>query len=177
MTALCESLLAHAATDDTGTLPPALADHVATCAGCQRLIAQLASTAAPSTAVAEPDAGFATRAEVGAQRVLDRRRRGRIAWATTGGAALAAVGVWAAVTSGAPTPAAPRSVAAITTPSLPAPVAPPTPASDDDLPAALVNLARAAHAAPHARPDRSWRRASASLAAYQSLLRSKGTTP
>ena len=119
MTALCESLLAHAATDDTGALPPALAEHVATCAGCQRLMAQLASTAAPSTAIAEPDAGFATRAEIGAQRLLDRRRRGRIAWATTGGAALAAVGVWAAVASRAPDAPAPRSVAAITTPAPP----------------------------------------------------------
>lgn len=179
MTPLCESLLAHAASDDAGALPPALAAHVATCAGCQRLMAQLtaaagAAAAAPAVAV---DDGFVARSERGAQRVLARRRRARIAWATSGGAALAALGVWAAMASRAPdAPPAARSLAAASTTADPAPpVAPPV--TTDDLPAALVNLARAAHAAPHPRADRRWQAASRSLAAYQSLLADQGATP
>ena len=174
----CDVLLEHLA--DGSALPPAVATHLAGCVDCQRMTRL--TGAARSVAPGVLDPGFSIRTVAGAGATLARRRRTRIAIGTSGGAALAAIGLWLAVPSRASEAQrveqqAPVAPTAVTSPGAPASavVAPPTPVTAEQLPAALVDFARAANPRRPLR-DPSFRRAAASLSSYSVLL-TKGNTP
>ena len=145
-----------------GSIDGEHADHVASCASCQRLVALPAQLGATKHAI-DPGLGFSSRMTVGAQqRIASRRRRQLAAGAFT---ALAACGVFAfLVTRGPDRP----EVAALQPGTQTDPKA--HPEIDPDV-ASLVHLARAERVHVSAR----WGALEKPLKPYRKLL--KGITP
>ncbi len=137
------------------------ADHVATCARCQRLVALPAQLGATKHAI-DPGLGFSARMTVGAQqRIASRRRRQVAAGAFT---ALAACGVFAFLAMRGPDRPEVATQGAQPTPNSP------RPEIDPDV-ASLVHLARAERVHVAAR----WGAIEKPLKPYRKLL--KGITP
>lgn len=178
----CDVLLEHLV--DGSALPPDLATHLAGCAACQRLTQLTGAARSPAPAAVDP--GFEVRTVAGAGAALARRRRTRIALGTSAGAAAAALALWLAIPTRPPATPAPMALATTaagsagaagsgSAPATPV-VAPPPPISAAQLPAALVQFARATERRRPLR-DPSFLRAAAPLTPYSALLLRKGTTP
>jgi hypothetical protein len=147
-----------------------LADHVATCERCQRVVDMPSKLGATRHEV-DPGLGFSARMTVGAQQRLAVRRRRRIAVGLASTVAAGAFGVFLMMrTPGAPAPSeTPTSSTAIKDDQPKEPVL--DVASDDDL-KALVDLADVDRSS---RISARWSHIRKPLAPYRKLV--EGVTP
>jgi hypothetical protein len=146
-----------------------LAEHAATCASCQGLVAMSSKLGATHHAV-DPGLGFTARMTVGAQHRIAARRRQRLALGLAATVASGAFGVFLVTRS--PERPAP-AIARQTELNPPTPEERPTTPEEDDL-AALVELAdvdRSRHVSAR------WGHIKKPLAPYKKLLRAEGETP
>jgi hypothetical protein len=147
-----------------------LAEHTATCARCQGLVAVSSQLSATRHAV-DPGLGFTARMTVGAQHRIAARRRQRLAAGLAATVASGAFGVFLMTRSPDSPPTA--AIAPPVNENQPAPDEQPTTPEDDEL-AALVELAdveRSAHLSAR------WRHIKRPLAPYQKLISFEGETP
>lgn len=147
-----------------------LAEHVATCARCQRTVDMPAKLGATHHEV-DPGLGFAARMTVGAQHRLAVRRRNRIAGGLAATVAAGALAVF--VMTRPPAKVDPPTIAADPNPTKDEPVT--EPASDEDL-AALINLADVDRSS---RLSARWSHINKPLSPYRKLLQGldKGVSP
>ncbi len=157
MTLKCEAVAERLALGES--LEP-LADHVASCAGCARLV-ELPRRIGAARQEVDPGLGFAARMTAGAQHRIAVRRRRRMAAGLAASVAAGALGV--VFLTREPDRPAPAAVAL---PDHRAEEPPPSPALENDL-GVLVNLADTGRSL---RMSANWRKLERPLRGYRKLV-------
>ena len=157
MTSQCDAVAERLALGES--LDP-LAEHIASCAGCTRLVGMPRRIGAARREI-DPGLGFSARMTVGAQHRIAVRRRRRVAAGLAASVAAGALGVLAFTRE--PDRPAPAAVAV---PERPSEEPMPAPAEADDL-GVLVNLADTERSL---RVSANWKDLEAPLGAYRKLV-------
>jgi hypothetical protein len=155
----------------------ALAEHVTTCAGCQRMVDMPGLLAATRHTTADPGLGFSSRMTVGAQHLVSTRHRRRVVAGLAAAVATAAFGVFVVTRTPGETKTAPVAKVIDVNKDRPAVKT----GDRDDTPSAssfdpdVVTLVHYANTDRNRRLSAKWSRIEKSLAPYRQLV--EGATP
>ena len=155
----------------------ALAEHVTTCAGCQRMVDMPGLLTATRHEV-DPGLGFSSRMTVGAQQLVSTRHRRRIVAGLAAAVATAAFGVFVVTRTPAETKTQPVAKVIDTNKDRPAVDTrdhKDTPSSNDSFDPDVVTLVHYANTDRNRRLSAKWSRIEKSLAPYRQLV--EGVTP
>jgi hypothetical protein len=161
MTSHCDAVAERLALGES--LEP-LAEHVAGCAACARLVETSRKLGAARAAI-DPGLGFSARMTAGAQQRFAARRRLRVAAGMAATVAAGALGVF--VFTRTPAAPSPQLLVGVQRPSPEEPPPPPSPEAAADDVELLVNLAGTERSSPL---SASWKELERPLRAYRKLV-------
>ena len=155
----------------------ALAEHVTTCAGCQRMVDMPGLLTATRHTTVDPGLGFSSRMTVGAQQLVSTRHRRRIVAGLAAAVATAAFGVFVVTRAPGETKTQPVAKVVDTTKDRPAVDTRDhkDTASNDAFDPDVVTLVHYANTDRNRRLSAKWSRIEKPLAPYRQLV--EGVTP